>query len=279
MKKKKILYGLILCIFAVAGTLLFPIGLQSATDLFVEWITQPETESEGESETETQNEEDRRKEEVSEMVTETATQTELQSEMQTDQKVGLEESPDKITNLPVQNDPASVEYETDPPMPPQPDADWKISNGIPDGDGGYVSGSEADTNTDIPDTKPEDSSENFDEEEQQKEQFTQGLEQARQEINISYSETREGNIEYFIGSRKKQFEDALSDYLYSTYEGFVEAERVDIISFVEESEAELTYQIEVYASDGNSELFLCTYQKQIDAYGIYPLKDVTNREE
>lgn len=277
MKKKKILYGLILCVFVVAGTILFPIGLQSATDLFVEWITQSETESEGESETETQNEEDRRKEGVSEMVTETATQTELQSETQTDQKVGLEESPDK-TSLPVQDDPASVEYETDPPMPPQPDADWNISGtNIPDGS--YVSGSEADTNTDIPNTKPEDSSENFDEEEQQKEQFTQGLEQARQEINISYSETREGNIEYFIGSRKKQFEDALSDYLYSTYEGFVEAERVDIVSFVEESEAELTYQIEVFATDGNSELFLCTYQKQIDAYGIYPLKDVTNREE
>lgn len=105
------------------------------------------------------------------------------------------------------------------------------------------------------------------------------LEAARRNFHPVYAETTKGGIQELIGTRKEAFSDAVSDYLYMLYGGLIEVQQIDVVEKVSEDEAELTYQIEIIASDGNSELFLCSYEKELDFYSIYSLKDVRDEEE
>ena len=59
----------------------------------------------------------------------------------------------------------------------------------------------------------------------------------------------------------------------------IEVQQIDVVEKVSEDEAELTYQIEIIASDGNSVLFLCCYEKEMVFYSFYSLKDVRDEEE
>ena len=59
----------------------------------------------------------------------------------------------------------------------------------------------------------------------------------------------------------------------------IEVLLIDVVENVSEDESELTFQIDIIASDGNSELFLCSYEKELDFYSIYSLKDVRDEEE
>lgn len=111
---------------------------------------------------------------------------------------------------------------------------------------------------------------------EEKERFWQGMLKAREEMDLEYTESAEGNIDRFISGHEEVFERDLSDYLYSLYEGLVTVNRVNIIEEVEESEGVLTYQVEVFAPDGNSEIFICSYEKLYDFYSIYPIRDMTS---
>lgn len=112
----------------------------------------------------------------------------------------------------------------------------------------------------------------------QEERQTQ-LEAARRNFHPAYTETAQGGMQELIGTRREAFSDAVSDYLYMLYGGLIEVQQIDVVEKVSEDEAELTYQIEIIASDGNSELFLCSYEKELDFYSIYSLKDVRDKEE
>ena len=113
----------------------------------------------------------------------------------------------------------------------------------------------------------------------QAEEMQTQLEAARRNFHPVYAETTKGGIQELIGTRKEAFSDAVSDYLYMLYGGLIEVQQIDVVEKVSEDEAELTYQIEIIASDGNSELFLCSYEKELDFYSIYSLNDVRDEEE
>lgn len=121
MKKKKIWYGTALCVFAVVVTLVLPAGLETATDTFVEWITQkaPEretgagTEPETEPETGTGPESEPEPESVSE------TGAEIQPEAESEVQQGLFPQTERTPEA------GAVEYETDPPIPSEPEGGWQ----------------------------------------------------------------------------------------------------------------------------------------------------------
>ena len=113
----------------------------------------------------------------------------------------------------------------------------------------------------------------------QAEEMQTQLEAARRNFHPAYTETAQGGMQELIGTRREAFSDAVSDYLYMLYGGLIEVQQIDVVEKVSEDEAELTYQIEIIASDGNSELFLCSYEKELDFYSIYSLKDVRDKEE
>lgn len=276
-KRKKMWYGIAFFAAVVIVILILPVGLRTVTDTSVDRITQEESESEPKSEDVTVAESGAEQALISE--TEIETQTEIQPEPETDLKAqqGLLLQTERMPET------GAVEYETDPPIPSEPEGGWQGNEDLMyEGTGADAVYEKTEPATEAPaqGTQIPAQSETASQEKLDADaRFDKGLKLAREAMDITYTETASGNIEHFIGSRTEQFENALSDYLYSKYEGFVEAERVDIVSFVEESEADLTYQIEVFATDGNSELFICRYSKAIDTYGIYPLRDVTHREE
>lgn len=92
MKKKKIWYGIALCVFAVIVTLVLPVGLETATDTFVEWIIQKEPESEPETGTEPE----------SEAEPETGTEPESEPEPENALETETETQPEPETDLEAQ---------------------------------------------------------------------------------------------------------------------------------------------------------------------------------
>lgn len=272
-KRKKTWYGIALFAAVVIVILILPVGLRTVTDTSVDRITQEGSESEPKTGNETVAESGTEQERTSETEPETQQGTEEESETQ----------PVLLPKAEASANAGEAEYETDPPIPSEPEGGWQGNEHLMyegTGAGAVYEKTEPAIDEPAEDVQVPAQSEPASQEKLDADaRFDKGLKLAREAMDITYTETASGNIEHFIGSRTEQFENALSDYLYSKYEGFVEAERVDIVSFVEESEADLTYQIEVFATDGNSELFICRYSKAIDTYGIYPLRDVTHREE
>jgi len=87
------------------------------------------------------------------------------------------------------------------------------------------------------------------------------------------TETKSGSAEAFIGERKTQFLEAVTDYVRSLYGNSLSVSRIDVIEQVKDSETELVYQIEVFALGDQKEyleLFLSSYHKEWDFYSIYP---------
>ena len=92
-------------------------------------------------------------------------------------------------------------------------------------------------------------------------------------IQLELTETKIGSAEAFIGERKNQFLEAVTDYVRSLYGNSLSVSRIDVIEQVKDSETELVYQIEVFALGDQkeySELFLSSYHKEWDFYSIYP---------
>lgn len=102
--------------------------------------------------------------------------------------------------------------------------------------------------------------------------YDKKLETFREKMKPDLSETKTGAADAFVGDRKQQFFTAVADYVFSLYGDSLSITRIDVVELVKENETELTYQIEVFASDGDreySEAFISSYNKEWDFYSIY----------
>lgn len=102
--------------------------------------------------------------------------------------------------------------------------------------------------------------------------YDKKLEKYREKMKPDLSETKAGAADAFVGDREQQFLTAVADYIFSLYGDSLSVTRIDVIELVKDNEAELVYQIEVFASDGGreySELFISSYNKEWDFYSIY----------
>ncbi|MCD8397646.1 MAG: hypothetical protein LUD12_10805 [Lachnospiraceae bacterium] len=78
----------------------------------------------------------------------------------------------------------------------------------------------------------------------------------------------------FLSGREEQFLSAIGEYIYSIYDDLVQVTRIEVIEIVRNNEEECSCQIELFTEDGNSELFICSYNKKWDYYGVYSLYSV-----
>lgn len=102
--------------------------------------------------------------------------------------------------------------------------------------------------------------------------YDQNLKTYREKMQPDLSETTDGAVNIFVGERKPQFFTAVADYVFSLYGDSLSVTRIDVIELVKDSDTELVYQIEVFASEGGreySELFISSYNKEWDFYSIY----------
>lgn len=100
-----------------------------------------------------------------------------------------------------------------------------------------------------------------------------GMREYRENATPIFSETFPGAADEFLADRKALFTDAVSDYIYSLYGDSLELTRINVIELVQEDDTQMSYSIEVYATDGKkeySELFISTYSKEWGFYSIYP---------
>ena len=110
-KRKKMWYGIALFAAVVIVILILPVGLQTATDTFVDRITQEEPESEPETGTELKSE--------PESASETEEETQPEPETDLEARQGLWPQTQRTPET------GAVEYETDPPMPSEPEGGWQ----------------------------------------------------------------------------------------------------------------------------------------------------------
>lgn len=110
-------------------------------------------------------------------------------------------------------------------------------------------------------------------EEVEEKEYEEGLIRYREEFQPDHTETKNGSLAAFLEEREVAFDQAVADYLYSLYGEDLKVNRIDLIEEVREDETELVYQIEVFAEDERmdlSELFICSYNKELDFYSLYP---------
>ncbi|MCD8337419.1 MAG: hypothetical protein LUD18_09125 [Lachnospiraceae bacterium] len=92
--------------------------------------------------------------------------------------------------------------------------------------------------------------------------------------DISISDTAADSYTDFLNGRETQFLSAIGEYIYSIYDDLVQVTRIEVVEMVRNSEEECSCQIEMFTEDGNSELFICSYNKKWDYYGVYSLYSV-----
>ncbi len=73
----------------------------------------------------------------------------------------------------------------------------------------------------------------------------------------------------FLRGKKGPFLTALGEYVYAYYGDVVKVEEIEIGECVRDNEDECAYRVVLTDSNGESELFICTYDKRWDFYGIY----------
>ncbi|MCD7717490.1 MAG: hypothetical protein LUI39_13785 [Lachnospiraceae bacterium] len=78
----------------------------------------------------------------------------------------------------------------------------------------------------------------------------------------------------FLDGRETQFLEAVGEYVYSIYDDLVDIAEIEIVETVRNNDDECSCQIELFTDDGNSELFICSYNKKWDYYGVYSLYSV-----
>lgn len=108
--------------------------------------------------------------------------------------------------------------------------------------------------------------------------YEEGLASYLSAFSPIYTESIPGGLTAFAGGREEKLSTALAEYLYSEYKDLVTITQVDLLSLVAEDEAEITAQIELFSKDGESEKYLCTYNKPYGFYGIYPYTNVASME-
>ncbi|MCD8397187.1 MAG: hypothetical protein LUD12_08405 [Lachnospiraceae bacterium] len=91
---------------------------------------------------------------------------------------------------------------------------------------------------------------------------------------ISVSDGAEDSYSDFLDGRETQFLEAVGEYVYSIYDDLVSIAEIEIVETVRNNDDECSCQIELFTDDGNSELFICSYSKKWDYYGVYSLYSV-----
>ncbi|MCD7957059.1 MAG: hypothetical protein LUG93_15185 [Lachnospiraceae bacterium] len=91
---------------------------------------------------------------------------------------------------------------------------------------------------------------------------------------IVLSAGAEDSYSDFLDGRETQFLKAVGEYVYSIYDDLVSIAEVEIVETVRNNDDECSCQIELITDDGNSELFICSYNKKWDYYGVYSLYSV-----
>ncbi|MCD8154393.1 MAG: hypothetical protein LUF78_06890 [Clostridiales bacterium] len=91
---------------------------------------------------------------------------------------------------------------------------------------------------------------------------------------ISVSAGAEDSYFDFLDGRETQFLEAVGEYVYSIYDDLVSIAEIEIVETVRNNDDECSCQIELITDDGNSELFICSYNKKWDYYGVYSLYSV-----
>ena len=111
---------------------------------------------------------------------------------------------------------------------------------------------------------------------EEKTSYETGLQTFLASFSPLYTESVSGGKEILLGGREEALSAALAAYLYSEYRDLVTITQVDVVALVAEDEAEITGLIQLFSRDGESERYLCTYNKTYDFYGIYPYTSSSN---
>ncbi|MCD7956778.1 MAG: hypothetical protein LUG93_13740 [Lachnospiraceae bacterium] len=78
----------------------------------------------------------------------------------------------------------------------------------------------------------------------------------------------------FSAGGEESFLAAVGEYIYSVYDDLVSIEKIEVIETVRNNDSECSCQIELFTADGSSELFICSYNKKWDYYGVYSMYSV-----
>ena len=113
---------------------------------------------------------------------------------------------------------------------------------------------------------------------EEKNSYETGLQTFLASFSPLYTESISGGKEVLLGGREEALSAALAAYLYSEYRDLVTITQVDVVALVAEDEAEITGLIQLFSKDGESERYLCTYNKTYDFYGIYPYTYAESKE-
>ena len=113
---------------------------------------------------------------------------------------------------------------------------------------------------------------------EEKTSYETGLQTFLASFSPLYTESISGGKEVLLGGREEALSAALAAYLYSEYRDLVTITQVDVVALVAEDEAEITGLIQLFSRDGESERYLCTYNKTYDFYGIYPYTYAESKE-
>ena len=108
--------------------------------------------------------------------------------------------------------------------------------------------------------------------------YEAGLQRFRASFSPAYTESVAGGKEALLSDREEKLLDALAEYLYSEYQDLVTITQVDVVALVAEDEAEITGLLQLFSQDGETERYLCTYNKTYDFYGIYPYTHAESKE-
>lgn len=310
MDKKKLKWYAILAAAAIAATLLFPIAIREGSGwiagkilenagLETETGEEPQTESlSGDGLTTDENTEETSGE------TQAETETADRGTQGTDAETGaVQETMPDTESLPAGTE-TTAGTETAPQARTEPDTQTSdvpdtqagaepdrnagsavteesdaVSAGTPAGPGGQ--GDTGDAQTDPASQNRTPASESVEESLQAaRDAAAKELEAyiAAFQPDVTELETAPGGYAALVGDRVGKFRQAFAEYLYGRYGNILEIDRIELIELVSEDDTECTYQVRVYAEDGESDPFLCMYSKTYDFYGVYAMENTLHYE-
>ncbi|MCD7957410.1 MAG: hypothetical protein LUG93_17025 [Lachnospiraceae bacterium] len=271
MDKKKIKLYIILLVLLIGASILLPYAVNAASDVIVgRIINHSETEADSDTEeellTETEN--------ISDSFAETETASETESEEGDTVVVGVES--DSKTDgvgsdeIAVDSGDAEISGETLNASEPVSAAEGSSETGglseTATTSSGYGSQEAVQASSE---GKTEEAdmaqSERLDEMEAYVSSF---------QPEITVSAGSEDSYSDFLNGRETQFLEAVGEYVYSIYDDMVSITKIEIVETVRNNDDECSCQIELFTDDGNSELFICSYNKKWNYYGVYSLYSV-----
>jgi len=265
MDKKKLKLYVILLVLLIAVSLLLPCVINAVSDVIVGKITNRSTiETEAETELETEQETGVELELIfeSEAESEMDSQSELpdESESEIDLETGLET---EIKNANGSENDAVAATGIDTKIEDSDAAESLLAS----------SGLTGTVNQEETQSSSEGKSESTDLAQ------AEGLNEmeafvASFQPDISMSDAAADSYTDFLSGREEQFLSAIGEYIYSIYDDLVQVTRIEVVEMVRNNEEECSCQIELFTEDGNSELFICSYNKKWDYYGVYSLYSV-----